>query len=44
MALSALPLCALVLYHIRESNYEVEDVKVVGDEKIESDDKSVVKA
>ena len=39
MALSALPLCALVLYHIRESNCEVGDVNVVGDGRIESDEK-----
>ena len=38
--MGSLPLCALVIYHIRESNYEVEDVKVVGDGEIDEDDKS----
>ena len=44
MALAALPLCALILYHIRESNYEVEEVKIVGGGTVDSDEKSEVKA
>ena len=44
LALSALPLCALVLYHTQDSNYEVEDVVVVGDETLDSDKKSETKA
>ena len=44
MALAALPLCALVLYDIRESNYEVENVVVVGAAKPDSEERRSVSA
>lgn len=37
LTLVALPLCALVLYHVRDTNYEVEEmVRVEGVEGVES--------
>jgi hypothetical protein len=44
MMLVALPLCALVLYHVRDSNYETEGVAHVEEVDEEDSDSKAISA